>query len=333
MTGPNQQPPGGDVPPSDPTVQWWERPGPDSGQPPQQADPTILRGDIGTPGPYTAPPTPQHSGANPYTAPPAATPYQSGANPQPYTGMPYQAGATAQPFAAPPQYPAQQWGTPPRPPSSGNKAVWWIVGGAVLLVGVLVIGLIAFAANKADETNPFGPNPSEWEGDYAFQKGKNACDLIDLTVLNQWSSTRETTTHTEREPSEYGGGGSYNCDAKNQDSGRSGTGAKISLEVAFKSSYETESDYSRWKGYDTKTTGKDYDHGPLSGLGTEAYYAYEQRIYGSIPNDYIYVVAAHDSNISVKVEIEVDKMGSVDKSTLRSAAETQVRKVLTALKK
>ncbi|MFD3748601.1 hypothetical protein [Nocardia sp. NPDC058633] len=329
VTGPNQQPPGDGVPPSDPTVAWWERPGEGAGQNPAQADPTVLRGNIGAPGPYTAPPTPYQSGANPqpYTAPPG--PYQSGANPQPFPQpQPYvhpQAGA----YQAPPP----QWGAPPRPPSSGNKAVWWIVGGAIAAVGVLVIGLIAFAANRVDDDNPFGADPEEWAGSYVYKDGKNACDLVDLTVLNQWASTRETTTHTERGPSEYIGGGSYDCDAKNKDSGRNADDATLGLEVEYKTKSETESDYARWKGYDTKTTGKDYDHGPVSGLGSEAYYAAEQHIYGSIPSDYTIVVAAHDSNISVKVEIEVSSMRTVDKAAMRTAAETQVRKVLAALKK
>ncbi|MFD9551465.1 hypothetical protein ACFWBG_29125 [Nocardia salmonicida] len=329
MTGPNQQPPGDGVPPSDPTVAWWERPGEGAGQNPAQADPTVLRGNIGAPGPYTAPPTPYQSGANPqpYTAPPG--PYQSGANPQPYP----QPQQYAYPQAGAYQAPQPQWGAPPpRPPSSGNKAVWWIVGGAIVAVGALVIGLIAFTANKVDD-NPFGPDPDKWAGSYVYKDGKNACDLVDLTVLNQWSSTRETTTHTERGPSEYIGGGSYDCDAKNKETGRNANDASLGLEVEFKTESETESDYARWKGYDTKTTGKDYDHGPVSGLGTEAYYASEQHTYGSIPSDYSVVVAAHDSNISVKVEIEVSTMRTVDKAAMRTAAETQVRKVLAALKK
>ncbi|MEV0850753.1 hypothetical protein [Nocardia fluminea] len=334
VTGPNQQPPGDGVPPSDPTVAWWERPGEGAGQSPGQADPTVLRGNIGAPGPYTAPPTPYQSGANPqpYTAPPG--PYQSGASPQPFP-QPQQFAQPqfGRPQAGAYQAPQPQWGAPPRPPSSGNKAVWWIVGGAIVAVGALVIGLIAFTANKVDDDNPFGPDPDKWAGSYVYKDGKNACDLVDLTVLNQWASTRETTTHTERGPSEYIGGGSYDCDAKNQESGRNADAAAMGLEVEFKTESETESDYSRWKGYDTKTTGKDYDHGPVSGLGTEAYYASEQHIYGSIPSDYSVVVAAHDSNISVKVEIEVSTMRTVDKAAMRTAAETQVRKVLAALKK
>ncbi|MGW5436095.1 hypothetical protein [Nocardia asteroides] len=302
-------------------MHWWERPGTDA-PPPAQADPTILRGDIG--GAYTAPPQPYQSGpyqqANPYAnaAPPNQPPPNYYAQPQPYAPMP----------------PQQQWGAPPRPPSSGNKAVWWIIGGAVAVVAVLVVGLVA-VANSGDDnsTNPFAPDSSEWAGDYQFKDGKNACDLVDLTVLNQWSSTRETTTHTERGPSEYIGGGSYDCDAKNKESGRTGNEASLSLEVEFKTSVGTESDYSRWKGYDTRTTGKGYENGPVSGIGAEAYYATKEQTYSSIPNDYSYVVGATDSNISVKVEIEVSTMRGFDRAAMQAAAESQVRKVLAALKK
>ncbi|MBC7302182.1 MAG: hypothetical protein H5T78_14675 [Nocardia sp.] len=338
MTGPNQKPPGDGVPPSDPTVAWWERPGEGAAQTPAQADPTVLRGNIGAPGPYTAPPaaTPYQSGANPY-APPQA-PYQSGANQQPFAQPqqfpPPQQFAQAQQFAQPQaggyQAPQPQWGAPPRPPSSGNKTLWWVLG-SIAVVAVLVVAGIAFAVNKA--TDSLGPDSEKWAGDYEFQKGKNACDLVDLTVLNQWASTRETTTHTEREPYEYIGGGSYNCDAKNKDSGRNADEASMSLQVEFKSSSGTESDYARWKSSDTRTTGKGHENGPVSGLGTEAYYASEQQIYSSIPNDYTYVVAAIDSNVSVKVEIEVSTMGSYDRTDMSAAAEAQVRKVMAALKK
>lgn len=322
MTGPNTPPPEGGVPPSDPTVHWWERPGTDA-PPPAQADPTILRGDIG--GAYTAPPQPYQSGpyqqANPYAsvAPPNQPPPNYYAQPQPYAPMP----------------PQQQWAQPPRPMSSGGKVFWWVTGGSIAAIAVLVVGLVAVANSGDDDgpSNPFAPDSSEWAGDYQFKDGKNACDLVDLTVLNQWSSTRETTTHTERGPSEYIGGGSYDCDAKNKESGRTGNEASLSLEVEFKTSGGTESDYSRWKGYDTRTTGKGYENGPVSGIGAEAYYATKEQTYSSIPNDYSYVVGAHDSNISVKVEIEVSTMRGFDRAAMQAAAESQVRKVLAALKK
>ncbi|MGW4635826.1 hypothetical protein [Nocardia sp. NPDC004415] len=318
MTGQNP-PPSGDKPPSDPTVQWWEQPRADAPNP-GQADPTVLRGGIGDHGGYTPPPQPYPGGTGDHGAyAPPVNPYASAPQPQPQFVAPYQA-------------PQQQWGAPPpRPPSSGNSTVWWIVGGSVLLVGVLVIGLVVFAANKAEDA--FGPDSSKWAGDYEFIEGKNACDLVDLTVLDQWSSTRQTTTHTEHAPYEYIGGGSYNCSAQNKSSGRDANGANLNLQVEFKTESETESDYSRWKSSDTRTTGKGYENGAVSGLGSEAYYAYEEQTYSSIPDDYTYVVAAHDSNISVKVEIEVESMRSVDKSTLAAAAEAQVRKVLAALKK
>ncbi|MFC4124185.1 hypothetical protein [Nocardia rhizosphaerae] len=326
MTGPNQKPPGDGVPPSDPTVHWWERPSADAAGP-GQADPTILRGDLGG-----------------YTPPPAATPYPSS------TGDPYQ---QANPYAAaappPPSYyaqpqptpqsapyaamPQQQWGAPPRPPSSSNKVVWWILGGSFGVVFLLIVGLVVLVNSGDGDNDPFGVDSSEWAGDYQFVEGTNACDLIDLTVLNQWSTTRETTTHTERGPSEYSGGGSYDCDVRNKESGRTGSEASLSLEVEFKSSYEDESDYARWKGYDTKTTGKDYDNGPVSGLGSEAYYASRQVTYTTLPNDYDFIVAAHDSNISVKVKLDVSTMGGFDKTTMQSICEAQVRKVLAALKK
>ncbi|MFD3510536.1 hypothetical protein [Nocardia sp. NPDC058666] len=344
MTDPNQQPPGKGVPPSDPTVAWWERPGEGAGQNPAQADPTVLRGNIGAPGPYTAPPSPYQSGANPqpYTAPPSPyqgspQPYQSGANPQPYQS----GGANPQPY--PPQQfpqaggygptpPQQPWGAPPRPPSSGggNKTLWWVLG-SIAVVGVLVVGLIAFAANKAEDA--FGPDSDKWAGNYEYREGKNACELVDLTVLNKWSTTRETTTHTEHPPYEYIGGGSYDCDADNKDSGRNGNSASLSLDVQFKTDSGSESDYARWKNSDTKTTGKGYENGPVSGLGTEAYFASEQQTYSSIPNRYIYTVAAIDSNISVKVQIEVSTMSSYDRASMATAAESQVRKAMAALKK
>ncbi|GEM29315.1 hypothetical protein NN3_03220 [Nocardia neocaledoniensis NBRC 108232] len=323
MTGPNTQPPGDGVPPSDPTVQWWERPSADAT--PAQADPTVLRGDIG--GGYTAPPAQYPSTSVPYQQ---VNPYaQAGGTPPPnYYAQPQ---PQPQPYAAMP--PQQQWGAPPRPPSSGNKVVWWIVGGSIAVVAVLILGLVVLVNSTEDDPNPFGPDSSEWAGDYAFKDGINACDLVDLTVLNQWSTTRETTTHTERGPSEYIGGGSYDCDAKNKESGRSGNEASLSLEVEFKSSGTGESDYARWKGYDTKTTGKGYENGPVTGLGSEAYYAIEQQTYSSLPNDYSYIVAAHDSNISVKVELDVSKMGSFERAAMQTVCENQVRKVLAALKK
>ncbi|MFC6011878.1 hypothetical protein [Nocardia lasii] len=320
MTGPNKD----GVPPSDPTVQWWERPGADAAPHPAQADPTVLRGNLGAP--YTAPPSPYQSGANPqpYPAPPVGA--QPFAAPQPYPGAPQQF-AQATPY---PQAP-QQWGAPPRPPSSGGgKALWWVLG-SILVVGVLFVTGIAVAVNKAGDA--LGTDSAEWAGDYKFIEGKNACDLVDLTVLNQWASTRETTTHTERAPYSSIGGGTYDCNVKNKASGKDGNAASLSLDVEFKSKYESESTYSRWKSSDTRTTGKGYDNGVVTGLGSEAYYAIEQQTYSYSNNNYSYVVGATDSNISVKVEIDVSTKDAFDRAAMSAAAESQVRKVLAALKK
>ncbi|WP_188831290.1 hypothetical protein [Nocardia camponoti] len=344
MTGPNNQPP-------DSNAQWWEQPGPGATPNPNQADPTLLRADLGSLGGATPPADPTLLRApdlGAYQAQPQYGSQPAYQQQQPFAA-PQQTGYQPQQTGYQPQYqqaPQPAWGSPPpvqppRPPSSGggNKATWWVLGGVFGVVALLVIVLVAVAASsggdddKKSPIDPFKPDSSKWAGSYAFKDGKNSCELIDPSVLNQWSSTRETTTHREYKPSDYSGGGTYDCDISNKEPGRNPPEADISLNVAFKSGSETESDYARWKSSDTRTTGKGYDQGSISGLGSEAYFAAQQQMYSSIPNDYTYICATHDSNISVKVKIEIRTNSGYDQKAMDTACQSQVRKVLSALKK
>ncbi|WP_280233163.1 hypothetical protein [Nocardia cyriacigeorgica] len=323
----NQNPPdqGG------PEPQWWETPNAGAGADPSRSDPTILRSDLNQP---VADPTILRSDLNP-----PGDPYASGANP--YGGAPYQ-GANPYPSGANPYPPGpqQQWapgpGQPVPPPGflpppqrqGGNKTPW-IIGGSIagVVLLVLVIGIIAIAkAASKDE----GEQP--WEGNYAFKEG-NACELVDLAVLEQWAVNRDETTHKEDGPMDRIGGGDLSCRAKNTNPGEDGGDASLSLEVAFDTKYQDEPRYDMWKSFDTGTTGTGYDNGTVSGLGERAYYATEERTYSYIPSTLDHIVAVNDSNISVKVEISVSSMDSFDRDAIDKAARAQVTKVLDALRK
>ncbi|MBF6087644.1 hypothetical protein [Nocardia cyriacigeorgica] len=322
----NQNPPGS----GGPEPQWWETPSTGQGADPSRADPTILRSDLNQPvadptilrSDLNPPGDPYGSGANPYAS--GATPYP-GANPYPSGANPYPPGPQQQ-WA--PGQPVPPVGFMPPPPRPSNKTPW-IIGGSIAAVVLLVVigGVIAIASSVSDSG---GDEP--WEGDYAFKEG-NACELVDLSVLEQWAVNREETTHKEDGPMDRIGGGDLSCRAKNTNPGEDGGDASLSLEVAFDTKYQDEPRFDMWKQFDTGTTGTGYDHGTVSDIGERGYYATQEHTYSYIPSTLDHVVAVNDSNISVKVEISVSSMSSFDRDGIDAAARAQVKKVLDALRK
>ncbi|MEV4157652.1 hypothetical protein AB0J48_31980 [Nocardia salmonicida] len=89
-------------------------------------------------------------------------------SPQQYAGQPYP--STHPPHGVPPQYgsqPQQGWGQPPQQgwPQPPHQNPWWrsplvLVGSAVVLVGVLVVGLVVVSNGGDDEARKVAAPPS-----------------------------------------------------------------------------------------------------------------------------------------------------------------------------
>lgn len=341
------------------TAQWWATPpaGTDPGQPVTGVDPTML--NYGAQ-PAQPDPTMLNYGGQP-PADPTMLNYGAGgpgytppaqAIPQPaFTGGQYAAGQPlggqpfppAQPIQPQPQQFAQPAGgygyAPAPPPSGGGSKTGWIVGGVIGLV-VLVgigIGVIAVATDDSSPISPLGSDKKNMDGNYSMANITNACSLIDASAVTKWSSTSKgSPTHTETKPTDYSGG-SMNCKAsytsKSGSSKYHDNEAEITLDVGFTSAYGGPT-YDSWKQMDTGTTGSGRASGDLTGIGSQGYWHTETSDYSSFTVQE-YTAAATDSNVSVKIKIDLDRGPgeSISKEEMAAVAKEQLQKALTALKK
>lgn len=335
MTNPN--------PPDDQSTgaQWWETPavsaGPVGGnagatpnpdptmlnqnQSPQQpSDPTLLRKGP-DPQPYAS--GPQYPNAPQYP--------NQGQFPGQQQPQPWQANT---PPPAPPNFgppPVQPPGYGPPPPSGGGNKTPWVLGGAALLIVVVAIGVgVVAISNVAGGDDETGSGQTEsWEGDYSMEGVGNACDLVTPTVLRQWAPVQKETKHTESPARGDYGGGSLNCRIDNE--GPDSDDAGLIMDASFDSKYGTPS-YQTWKDSDTSTSGTGYSQGPVNGLGEEAYFASKHRPYSSFTS-FDYTIGVRDSNISVKIQLNLSLRKSIDKQAVDQAAVAQARQVLSGLRK
>ncbi|MFC9994705.1 hypothetical protein [Nocardia sp. NPDC127526] len=311
------------------TAQWWSTPpaGTDSSQP--VADPTMLNYNAGAVPPYT-PPAQQLPPQQTYPPMPQAQPAYTGQ--QAYPNQQY---APEQQYA-----PAGGYNYPAPPPPSGGGKAGWIIGGVIGLVVLAGIGIGAVALSQDDKpsiTAGLGGDKEAMDGNYSMEKVTNACSLIDPSVLTKWASTSSgTPEHSETQPTDYSGG-SLNCQAGYESQSTTNkyhtNEADITLEVAFNSAYGDPS-YKNWKQYDTGTTGSGLSSGDVTGIGEEGYWHAEVRDYSSF-TVLDYTVAVRDSNVSVKVEISVDRGEgeTVSKEEVAQVAKAQVQKALDGLRK
>lgn len=333
----NNPGPGG---PQDPanhqeTAQWWATPptGAEAGQPVTGADPTML--NYGTAGmPYT--PQAQPFPPQQQLPPQMSQPHQQ--MPPPVNNYPGQQPYMQQQPGPAPMNGGYNYGTPPRPPGGGNKTPW-IIGGVVGLVVIVGIGIGALALTSKDKPiSPLGDDKKKnMDGNYSMDTVTNSCSLIDPTALAKWSSTQKSTPeHSETKASDYTGGrASCNADyysASATDKYQTNT-ARIALDVEFTGAYGGPQ-YDSWKQYDTGTTGSGRTSGDVTGIGSAGYWHAETRDYSSF-NDVDYTVAVKDSNVSVKVQISLNRASGepVSKDDVATVAKQQVQKVLDGLKK
>ncbi|MGY1898703.1 hypothetical protein ACW9HR_22460 [Nocardia gipuzkoensis] len=165
----------------------------------------------------------------------------------------------------------------------------------------------------------------------------NACDLVDPTPLHRWSSTpKEVPQHRERPPNNFDGGNLYCAirytspstvpdDATVDEAG-------IGLQAQFTGA-DAAPAYDRWKQTDTSATGSGRASGEVTGIGTQGYWHTATTDTG---NGMTYIVAAQDSNVSVRIEVAVLRAKGeppVNREELATIAENQARKALDGLKK
>ncbi|MEV0061144.1 hypothetical protein [Nocardia sp. NPDC050718] len=314
----NSQQGSGDQPgQSDPTVHWWSTPT-NAG-----ADPTVFNPAADQPQPGYGHPAQGQPGYGRYPSVPNA----------PQAGYPQQ---PPPPYG--PGYQQPAYGMPPRP--SGNKN-GLIIAGVVGLLAVVSIGVVGVAvATRDDPSDPLtsmeNDRKKKMEGDYAMTSISNACSLIDPTVLKKWSSDpKGSPEHKETQPTSSTGG-RLSCTAdyssKSPRSKYQTNDAEIDLDVEFNDAYGDPS-YTRWKEYDTGTSGSGLASGPVTGIGAEGYWKSETR--DVVGPRLTYTVAVADSNVSVKVQITLSRAEgeTINTDEVATVAKAQAQKALTGLKK
>lgn len=201
----------------------------------------------------------------------------------------------------------------------GHRRTWIIVGAVFAVLVVSIAGLLIF-------------NSSSNEGTYSAEGVTNACDLVDVTVLEQWTVPRGETTHIE-----------------------SGAAPITMLQCAAENGY---SDRSRMASIDMTATVDDApsvgiqprevplpdsvgepgaERGEVPGIGEQAEYIWSpgSESHGSFMDSYqaaVYQLNVRDDNLKLSVTIQV--IGDRDsKSDLSAVVHDQARLVMERLRK
>ncbi|WP_338759602.1 hypothetical protein V7968_30325 [Nocardia vulneris] len=202
-----------------------------------------------------------------------------------------------------------------------------------VLDGLRITVTSATSSAAATTTPPPEPAP----GNYAMSKAANACDLVDSTVLHQWSSTPDQPpAHHETQPSAYGPG-SLTCQVSYKSPAGDGVHwnqAAIDLRVEFTTAGAAPA-YDEWKRKDTGTTGSGLDSGDVPGIGAQGYW-HTAVADSSSTTGMDYVVGVQDSNVSVRVRIPILRQHGeppVHLDEVGAIARNQAQRALDALRK
>ncbi len=214
----------------------------------------------------------------------------------------------------------------PPPPQQRRGRLGWIVGGVATAGAVTTLIILAL-------TTPRDAAPAAARAVYTAENVRNACDLIDVGVLDRWAPNPDRTpSHNERKPSELLGGGGADCSASSSASGRTVATARLRMDAAIADKYGATV-YQAWSESEAGRTGAGRTLGDVPGLGERAFFAVDED-----KTDYShrvdYTVAAQDDNLSVKVNISVfvDERTRLDPDAIRQACIDQVRSVMTGMR-
>ncbi|MGX1806570.1 hypothetical protein ACWIGI_12705 [Nocardia sp. NPDC055321] len=154
----------------------------------------------------------------------------------------------------------------------------------------------------------------------------NACDLLDLTVLNTWESTAGERNHTREENIL---GTVLSCEARNESTRL----AAFALQaVVHKSAGEARSGYEMGvrfaKNGSAVTTG-----GGVSGLGSEAYFVWTKRDFD--PTAMLNTASSYEIMVldgTIELSLILNVAAPLAQADLADAAQQQARRVLEQLK-
>jgi len=226
-----------------------------------------------------------------------------------------------------PPYPQPGYGYPPPPPKPRRTA--WIVAGVVVAVIVLGVGVAigVVLGRSAGQPKPATPAAAPV---YSMNAVTNACGLVDPAPLTKWSPTpADPPEHSEVRPNATDAG-SLSC--RIYFSGDAVNTAEIIVDVAFTNG-SAPAAYDNWQRGDAAKTGVGKASGPVTGIGTKAYWHTE--VFGDLVTDTRYLLAVLDGNVSVRVRLDVsrDKDDSqVQREELESIAKAEASKALNGLR-
>ena len=265
------------------------------------------------------------------------SPQESGDQPTTHSADPVGAPAPV----AYPAYPGTGYQPAPAPPGRGGTTGLVIAGVIGLAAGIGIgIGGMAIAANDdpepsasnapidtASTTSTGGP---DHQSRYSMSSVTNACDLIDPTLLHQWSATPEgAPVNRETRPS------SLSCTAKFSTPSTVTTYQNNNAEIQFEAEFVEDgaaATYDSWKRHDTHTTGAGLSSGEVTGIGAKGYWHSEVDDTLSMQQ---YFVGVQDGNVVARVRIILwlaDDEPAVSREDLDKVARSEVRMALDGLR-
>jgi len=213
------------------------------------------------------------------------------------------------------------------PPPTPRRTAW-IVTGVVALVIVLGAGVAIGVVLRQSGGQPPKPPAAPV---YSMNAVANACDLVDPAPLTTWSPTPSgPPQHREVRPSATGAG-SLSCQFAYTSDNVVDT-AEIIVDAEFTNGSALPS-YDNWQRGDAAKTGVGKASGPVTGIGTKAYWHTE--VFGDLVADTRYLLAVLDGNVSVRVRLNVSRANDVSqvrREELESVAKAEVRKDMNGLR-
>ncbi|WP_431955061.1 hypothetical protein [Nocardia lijiangensis] len=179
------------------------------------------------------------------------------------------------------------------------------------------------------------PTPEPWRGKYSMAGVDNACDLVDLSVLAPWGRVLENPPLRKEERPDESGGGLLRCitTMRAEHTVRAVVvPASMITYTKFASRYvDSESRYADDVEFGIELGGPDAIHGPVSGLGEEAYLVMVKHN-SNPPHHVMYDLFVRDANVVVKIDAHVGSDHPIDQRDLDAAFQRQARQILDKLR-
>ncbi|MEV0342955.1 hypothetical protein AB0H49_28415 [Nocardia sp. NPDC050713] len=177
--------------------------------------------------------------------------------------------------------------------------------------------------------------PEPWRGVYSMAGVHNACDLVDLSVLAPWGRVLASPPLHKEERPDDSGGGSLRCNTTMEAEHTVRAVVVPASMITYAEFADKYADSASTYADDVKSGiqlgGPDAIHGPVSGLGAEAYFVMVKHN-SNPPHHVMYDLFVRDSNVVVKIDAHVGSDHPIDQRDLDAAFQRQARQILDRLR-